>query len=152
MTVSVFPSAGSRAARSLFLVLGLVAGTALAGSDQPANDADPMVQKAIEEAIRPVGQVNVGSVPAPAPAAESAAVDGASVYQSSCFACHGTGAAGAPKIGDKAAWKPRIAQGMDTLFKHATEGFKGMPPRGGNASLSDEAVRAAIEHMVSKSR
>ena len=148
--MSALSSAGSRAACSLILSLSVLAGPALAGSEQPAQD--PMVQKAIEESIRPVGQVNVGSVPAPAPAAETAAVDGESVYKGSCMACHGTGAAGAPKVGDKAAWKPRIAQGMDTLVKHATGGFKAMPPRGGNASLSDEAVKAAIEFMVSQSQ
>ena len=122
----------------------------MAGSEQPVQD--PMVQKAIEESIKPVGQVNVGSVPAPAPAAQSAAVDGESVYKGTCMACHATGAAGAPKVGDKAAWKSRIAQGIDTLLKHATDGFKAMPPRGGNASLSDEAVKAAVEYMVKQSQ
>ncbi len=111
-----------------------------------------MVLKAIEESIKPVGQVNVGSVPAPAPAAETAAVDGESVYKGTCMACHATGAAGAPKVGDKAAWKPRIDQGMDTLLKHAIGGFKAMPPKGGNANLSDEAVKAAIEYMLSQSQ
>jgi len=145
-------TAGHRAVRSLSLILPLlaIAPLAAAGSDKPVSD--PMVQAAIEESIKPVGQVNVGSVPAPAPAAETAAVDGESVYKGTCMACHATGAAGAPKVGDKAAWAPRIKQGIDTLLKHATGGFKAMPPRGGNASLSDEAVKAAIEYMVSKSQ
>lgn len=145
-------TAGHRAVRSLSLILPLlaIAPLAAAGSDKPVSD--PMVQAAIEESIKPVGQVNVGSVPAPAPAAETAAVDGESVYRGTCMACHATGAAGAPKVGDKAAWAPRIKQGIDTLLKHATGGFKAMPPRGGNASLSDEAVKAAIEYMVSKSQ
>ena len=145
-------TAGHRAVRSLSLLLPLltIAPLAAAGSDRPVDD--PMIQAAIEESIKPVGQVNVGSVPAPAPAATTAAVDGESVYKSSCMACHATGAAGAPKVGDTAAWKARIGQGMDTLLKHALEGFKAMPPRGGNASLSDEAVKAAVEYMVSKSQ
>jgi len=145
-------TAGHRAVRSLSLLLPLltIAPLAAAGSDRPVDD--PMIQAAIEESIKPVGQVNVGSVPAPAPAATTAAVDGESVYKSSCMACHATGAAGAPKVGDTAAWKARIGQGTDTLLKHALEGFKAMPPRGGNASLSDEAVKAAIEYMVSKSQ
>ncbi len=143
-------SAGSRAACSLILSLAVLAGPAMAGSQQPAQD--PMVQKAIEEEIKPVGQVNVGSVPAPAPAAQTAAVDGESVFKGTCSACHATGAAGAPKVGDKAAWKPRIAKGIDTLLKHATGGFNAMPPRGGNASLSDDAVKAAIKYMISQSQ
>lgn len=82
--------------------------------------------------------------------------DGKATYDSICFACHGTGAAGAPKTGDKENWAPRIAQGMDVLKKHAIEGFKGnsgfMPAKGGNAALSDADVGAAVEFMVSQSK
>jgi cytochrome c5 len=60
--------------------------------------------------------------------------------------------AGAPKVGDKAQWGPRIAQGMDTLLQSALKGKGAMPPKGGNASLSDADVRAAIEYMVSQSK
>lgn len=85
-----------------------------------------------------------------------AMADGKATYDGICFACHGTGAAGAPKVGDKAAWGPRIAKGMDTLVKHANEGFKGdsgfMPAKGGNAALSDADVAAAVEYMVSQSK
>lgn len=81
---------------------------------------------------------------------------GQKVYKQTCFACHMTGAAGAPKVGDKANWAPRIAQGVDTLKQHATNGFKGnsgfMPPRGGNGGLSDEEVASAVEYMVSQSQ
>ena len=66
--------------------------------------------------------------------------------------CHAAGVAGAPKPGDKADWGPRIAQGKDTLYKHAIEGFTGakgsMPARGGNAKMSDEDVKAAVDYMV----
>ncbi|VAX11098.1 Cytochrome c5 [hydrothermal vent metagenome] len=86
----------------------------------------------------------------------TAQADGQKTYQTACFACHGTGAAGAPKIGDKAAWAPRIAQGMATLEKHALHGFKGkkgvMPAKGGRADLSDDDVKAAVAHMVSQSK
>ncbi len=78
--------------------------------------------------------------------------EGQKTYQAACFACHGIGAAGAPKAGDKAAWAPRIAQGMATLEKHAIEGFKGktgfMPPKGGRADLSDDVIKAAVKHLV----
>lgn len=84
------------------------------------------------------------------------AADGQSTYQAACFACHGTGAAGAPKLGDKAAWKSRIAQGMGTLNTHAIKGYKGnkgfMPAKGGRSDLSDGAVKAAVKYMVEKSK
>jgi cytochrome c5 len=88
---------------------------------------------------------------AAAPAAGGAA-DGKKVYDSTCTACHAAGVAGAPKLGDKAAWAPRIKQGMDTLVQSATKGKGAMPPKGGNASLSDADLRAAIEYMVSQAK
>ena len=89
---------------------------------------------------------------APAAGAKPAAADGKKVFDSTCTACHATGVAGAPKVGDKAQWGPRIAQGMDTLVQSALKGKGAMPPKGGNASLSDADVRAAIEYMVSQSK
>ena len=84
------------------------------------------------------------------------AADGKKTYETVCFACHGTGAAGAPKIGDKAAWAPRIKQGMATLKDHALKGYTGkagaMPAKGGNPSLADADVGAAVEYMVSQSK
>ena len=69
--------------------------------------------------------------------------------------CHQTGVAGAPKLGDKADWGPRIAQGKDTLYKHATEGFNGnkgaMPAKGGNPALKDDEIKTIVDFMVSKS-
>ena len=99
---------------------------------------------------------------APAPAAAPAApavpenVLGKSAYNKTCALCHGSGVAGAPKIGDKADWGPRIAQGADTLYKHAIEGFNGskgaMPARGGAPTMSDDDVKAAVDHMVGLSK
>lgn len=84
------------------------------------------------------------------------ASQGQSVFNKTCALCHAVGAAGAPKPGDKADWEPRIAQGMDVLYKHAMEGFTGakgvMPARGGAASLSDDEVKAAVDYMVNKSK
>jgi cytochrome c5 len=112
--------------------------------------ADAMVEKAIIDRIKPIGEVNVGAVPVAA--ASSGAADGKGTYDASCAACHATGAAGAPKFGDKGAWEARIAQGDATLFDHAINGFKGMPAKGGNMSLSDDAVKAAVKYMVDGSK
>lgn len=95
-----------------------------------------------------------------APAATTAAAadtpnpGGEKVFRSVCFMCHQTGAAGAPIAGNKDDWAPRVAQGKPTLYKHALEGFTGnkgtMPPRGGNPSLKDNEVEAAVDFMVAK--
>jgi cytochrome c5 len=88
----------------------------------------------------------------PQAVAVAGAADGKKVFDSTCVACHATGVAGAPKLGDKTAWAPRIKQGMDTLVQSALKGKGAMPPKGGNASLSDADVRAAIEFMVSQAK
>jgi cytochrome c oxidase subunit II len=85
-------------------------------------------------------------------AAAAGPVDGKKTYEGLCAACHGMGIAGAPKVGDKGAWAPRIAQGPATLSKHAIEGIRAMPAKGGNPALSDAEVTAAVEHMVGLSK
>ena len=82
---------------------------------------------------------------APAPAA--AAANGEGVYKQACFACHGAGVAGAPKLGDKAAWAPRLAQGMPTLYTSAIKGKGAMPPKGGSPA-PDADIKAAVDYMV----
>jgi len=92
------------------------------------------------------------AIPAAIPAAAAKASGGEALYKTACSVCHSAGVAGAPKSGDKAAWAPRIAQGKDTLYKHALLGYQGkngvMPAKGGNASLSDAAVKSAVDYMV----
>jgi len=94
--------------------------------------------------------------PAAAPAVADAATKGKEIYDTACFACHATGAAGAPKLGDKEAWAPRIAQGADTLHNHAINGYTGkagmMPPKGGRPDLADDVIKAAVDYMVSQAR
>ncbi|ROR34282.1 c-type cytochrome [Inmirania thermothiophila] len=80
------------------------------------------------------------------------AASGEEIYKQVCFACHATGAAGAPKVGDKAAWAPRIAQGMDTLVQRAMNGFNAMPPKGTCGQCSEADIRAVVEYMVSQSK
>ena len=77
---------------------------------------------------------------------------GEKIYNSACVACHGTGAAGAPKLGDVAAWAPRIAQGMDTLLANATNGLNAMPPKGLCMTCTNEEIRSTIEYMIKESQ
>lgn len=81
-------------------------------------------------------------------ASAAKAADGAKVYSSTCMSCHGTGVMGAPKVGDKAAWAPRLSKGKATLYQHALQGFNAMPAKGGNDALSDADVKAAVDYMV----
>lgn len=80
--------------------------------------------------------------------AQAADQKGADVYKEACAGCHATGAAGSPKLGDKAAWAPRIAQGLPALLKSAIHGKKAMPAKGGRPSLSDVEVARAVVHMA----
>jgi cytochrome c5 len=146
---------------------------------------DPLMQAEAHKRIQPFGQVAVagqdnaalaivaptapaptaqapaapapaGGAPAAAESTAAAPADGKSVYESACIVCHGAGIAGAPKVGDKALWTARIAQGTAMLEQHAIAGYQGsagvMPAKGGRMDLSDDAVKAAVGHMVSQSR
>ncbi len=147
----------------IFTIAAIILANFIAGDDgNSVATQSPGQKQKVEARIAPIGKVNTTSTVAVArPAAASSAAttsgtDGKQVYTAACFACHGTGAAGAPKLGDKGAWSARIAQGMDKMVVHAIKGFQGstgfMPAKGGNASLSDADVKAAVEYMVSGSK
>jgi cytochrome c5 len=102
----------------------------------------------IKQRIQPVGNVYLAGAVVEVAAAPTGPRSGEEVYKASCFGCHGTGAAGAPKLGDAAVWGPRKAQGIDVLFDHALNGFNAMPPKGTCMSCSDDELKAAIEHMT----
>ena len=122
-------------------------------------------QAAVAERIAPVGQVYLpgdeqqAAAPVVATSAEpepvATAMTGPQVYNTACLACHASGVAGAPTVGDAALWVDRIAQGMDVLKKHALEGYTGgsgyMPAKGGRMDLSDDEVSSAVEYMVGES-
>ncbi|MFJ2995111.1 c-type cytochrome [Pandoraea sp. NPDC087047] len=90
---------------------------------------------------------------APATASAGGNLDaGKKLYDTVCMACHASGVMNAPKFGDKAAWAPRIATGIDTLHNAAIKGLNAMPPKGGAAGASDDDVKAAVDYMVSAAK
>lgn len=104
------------------------------------------------ELIQPVARVELAGAGA-ATAASGAAAGPKSaeqIVQQVCGACHGTGAAGAPKTGDKAAWAPRVAQGKEAMYASALNGKNVMPARGGNPSLTDDEVKSAVDYLLAQ--
>lgn len=142
------------------VVIILVAGSMNKLSSRPDNP-DKVAQ--LEERIAPVGKVYTGEAGAEAlaqaekdaataqPVAFDGSLDAQMIYDNVCAACHNAGVAGSPKL-EKAAWEPRLEQGMDTLVSHAINGYNGsagyMPARGGRMDLSDEQVRVTVQWMV----
>ncbi len=121
-------------------------------------------EKEIIERVKPVGQLVVlsgteevkpadtatGTESADA-APETTANAGKSIYDTACFACHTTGATGAPILGNKEAWASRVSKSKDTLYFNAINGINSMPAKGGAASLSDDDVKAVVDYMVEQS-
>lgn len=103
-----------------------------------------------ELAVAPAPAEPAAPVVAAAPAAPS--IDGKKVYDTTCFACHATGVAGSPKLGDKEAWSARIATGIEALYTTSIQGKGAMPPKGGNMALADDKVKAAVDYMVNQSK
>lgn len=120
---------------------------------------DSKLLQATAERLAPVGKVAISGAdnsalepPKEIKVAIVQEMSGEQVFNAACFACHKDGVAGAPKFGDKAAWAPRIAQGMPTLFDHALKGFTGksgnMPAKGSRPDLSDKSIQNGVEYMV----
>jgi cytochrome c5 len=135
----------------------LFTASAMISFSASANDKD------IVDRVKPVGHLVVladsdsakasdaASTESEAKSATATADAGKSTYDTACFACHGTGAAGAPITGNKDAWASRVGQGVDTLYSHAINGFNAMPPKGGAMNLTDEQVKAVVDYMVGQS-
>lgn len=127
----------------------LIAGVALAGALSVQAEDTAAANTA------PVAKVCKEGEPcaaAPAASAGGAAKSGEQVFNSSCTSCHSTGAAGAPKVGDAAAWEPRLAaRNKDGLYKSAQNGFNGMPPKGLCMTCSEDELKGAVDYMLSKS-
>ena len=114
----------------------------------PAGDAAPAAETAAAPAPAAAPATPAPAAEAaPAAAAAPAADVGKNIYSTTCVACHGSGVAGAPKFGDKAAWAPFIAKGIDDMVQKATQGVGAMPPKGGSTA-SDADFKAAIQYMV----
>ena len=150
------------------LVVGIVMLANLAvgmwGGRSLENDP-AMAPEALAKRIGPVAKLQVEGGPEVAPAAPGPKVatvaavpaaggkpDGKKTYDTACMACHATGAANAPKFGDKAAWAPRIKTGTEALYASVLKGKGAMPPKGGNAALADADVKAAVDYIVAASK
>jgi len=109
------------------------------------SGSDAFSEKSVGERMRPVGFVAFAEA-----GAAKTLQTGEAVYTAACSACHAAGLAGAPRTGDAAAWAPRIRGGFDLLVKHAVEGFKAMPPKGGNSNLDPIEVARAVAFMANQ--
>ena len=144
-------------------VIIMLAQLAMDGNRKP--EATAASEEAVAKRLKPAGSVVVDpNAPAPVAAAPVVAVaapgaaapaaaggdaaKGKSVYDAACMACHAAGVAGAPKTGDKAGWAPRLKTGKDALYTAAIKGKGAMPAKGGNASLSDADVKAAVDYLI----
>ncbi|MDY0974384.1 c-type cytochrome [Massilia sp. CFBP9012] len=127
----------------IILLVVFVTSTATTGAGTDSQSAE-----AISNRIRPVSEEGFILVDANAPRVLQA---GGAVYAATCAACHDSGMAGAPKTGDNGAWGARLAQGYDTVLKHAIEGIRAMPAKGGNPDLDNLEVERAVVFMANKS-
>src|SRR5213594_2713509 len=104
-------------------------------------DEEAMAPEAVAKRIKPVAEVNMGT-------AGKVLKTGEEVYKSTCMACHGAGVANAPKFGDKKAWARHLMHGTEHVYENAIKGKGAMPPKGGNLTLSEAEVKAAVDYML----
>lgn len=136
------PSASPRALRFALPAVTVVAASLLAGCGKSGNTVDPEVTASL---IQPVAKVELKVVTIP-PGSRT----GEQIYKSICASCHDAGSLGAPKTGDAAAWKPRLALGHAGLTESAIKGKGSMPARGGGADLTDTEVKRAVAFLANK--
>ncbi|WP_069384991.1 c-type cytochrome [Halomonas caseinilytica] len=143
------------------LIVGCLATLGLTGLTFAQEDAS---HEAIAKRLAPVGELclegqdcgtsasSTGGGDTGSGGSRGGDIDGAAIYDAVCMACHDTGVANAPKIGDTEAWSQRLEKGTDTLYTHVIEGFNAMPPKGGDPSLSDAEVKAAVDYLLDESQ
>lgn len=125
----------------VFVGLGVTVAQFVSSGYKGMDTADP---ETVARAIQPVAQLTLGEPEAKGPKT------GEQIYKGACAACHDAGMAGAPKLGDAGAWGPRIATGLDSLLHSALNGKGAMPPKGGNASLSEDEIKRTVVYMANK--
>ena len=168
VTVSQSESSDTQFFNSFSMVLGILIAFAIVlfavarsiGADIQARNIleDPLAIANVQKNTAPLAQVAIAgkdntmlaALTAPAAAAPAASVPATpeAAFQAVCSACHSTGVNGAPKIGDHAAWGPRIAQGKETLYQHAIGGKGNMPAKGGT-TWPDDTIKKVVDYMVS---
>ena len=151
--------------RTFMLVLGLlvlitiiaIVGANIISASADSGELRPEEQTRIQSRTEPVYSVNTDPNATQVAAADNGdtgggqPMSGAEIYQNVCSACHASGVAGAPKVTDTAEWNKRLSeQGQDTLYSRAINGYKGMPPKGGNPDLSEEEMHNAVDHILEK--
>ncbi|MDR5860181.1 cytochrome c5 family protein [Halomonas eurihalina] len=146
--------------KSSKLIVGCLATLGLTGLTFAQEDAS---HDAIAKRLAPVGDLclqgqDCGTSTSSAGGGDTSAgsgdgnIDGQAIYESICTSCHATGVANAPKMGDTEAWSQRLEKGTDTLYTHVIDGFNAMPPKGGDPSLSDAEVKAAVDYLLEESQ
>jgi cytochrome c5 len=132
----------------LVIVIGIILLVSYATSGKLTGaGTESQSAEAVADRVRPVAEAGFTLKDVNAP---KVLQGGQAVYSAVCAACHGTGAAGAPKLGDAGAWGARIAQGYDTLVQHALQGIRGMPAKGGNPDLDNVEVARAVVYMANQ--
>jgi cytochrome c5 len=132
----------------LVIVIGIILLVTFATNKRLEGAGSEQTAEAIAARVRPVAEEGFALKDVNAP---KVLQNGQAVYTAVCAACHGTGAAGAPKVGDSGAWGARIAQGYNTLLQHAVQGIRAMPAKGGNPDLDDIEVARAVVYMTNQS-
>lgn len=159
---TVTPSNNKRGGtvKSSKLIVGCLATLGLTGLTFAQEDAS---HDAIAKRLAPVGELCLQGQDCGTSASSTGSstassgsgggdIDGQAIYNAVCMACHDTGVANAPKIGDSEAWSTRLKKGTDTLYSHVINGFNAMPPKGGDPSLSDAEVKAAVDYLIEASQ
>lgn len=135
-----------------------VMGLLLLGVAFSAHGVSDKQRADIEARIKPVGQVcqeggeGCGGAVVATATGGAGAKSAEDIYNTNCMACHSTGAAGAPKLGDAGEWAGRLGKGADQLYTNAINGFKGMPPKGLCMSCSDDELKSVVDYIVENSK
>lgn len=124
--------------------------TTEAPAEAMAESGETYPEKLVESMDESAAEINQDIAELSEAVAEEEPVNGQEVYAGLCFSCHDTGLMDSPKLGDQAAWAPRVAQGKETLYQSAINGKNMMPPKGGNPALTDEQIKATVDYMISQ--